>query len=1210
MKTDTTNLDDRKCFELWQNAFCSDNGTEWLTDADLDIVSSAMGICLYIHQVNSDLKLPNSLASSSKDIFDRIKDIASINNIIRGLKDDDDQIPGFRQRLSKEISLLKEVFQKFMFMRNQELPLFFSENFNVNESSSYEEIQTLVGAFTEYMNSEKLEMINIKHIHDNHWEKMLKGKAYKTNADGNCGMHAIFGDWIGFFGEYKCEEKKIESIKSFVKDLAYDVVKNNPRFKGLAEEIKANINKDNLKSGQFKRIKEQLQQPQESKQSLKQEKNIGGVEESTVNQIEKKSIKSKVKKTKGVVVTKKDETASLRDVASTDDAQEKINDRKTLLGLVSQNGLALQHAGSETFGFLFRKEQPLNNDFEVVNNAVYKNGLALQYASTDLKDNSEIVLVAVEQNGLALQHASEKLKNDREMVLKAVKQNGLALEYAGDDFKNDTQVVIAAIKDQYNAWDFVGDELKSNEKFILSVLSQRPSVWLKLDSSLKDDVDFIKKAVKKNPKVLTFIDTESKYFEEAKRVALYSKDLTRCVMALYKMNEIHRENKILNPKLKWQDEFMGSDGLQRFIIGSALSAGFEGKDKEIDNFTQRVCSPETYNRCIQALGNEDFLPPNVFGEDKIKIQVEDFFKSSSTEKVKTIMEKAGIDFETKVDQLNPSELEKISSIIRREKVLDNYDRDIARSIIFNDRKVITENDNQEIGEDELLDEDYKTFIEDKDHLTPFQRNFIKMVCWQNVSNSFSLWQYNFLNASNKTVSFSPLSNRMKIKRLNDGEISIKIKLGAKFLCFNQHQPVGFKDTSVSDANQMNELNLEIKLSANDFKIVDLDIKDNSQRILDDLRMKGDISAEQSDAFKEVMTLSDYSHGGFDSNAKSGKEGMFFDDGLVGIEGDEKEVNEQLNNDVLNLWKGIKAKMPQLFNPKSWDDLPLRNNESVQDDQDPSLLSTILNMFSHSEEEKKDNKSFPLGSWIQTQMEHFDKKIKNGDPENSSLAIEKMLNLLDQLKEWTAKVKKWTTNVNDKKAEDNDKKAVVKDKKAVVKDKENDDKGFDAGDIIHLLQKISITAQYGQSNADIYDENTLNKMTDFQYLAEETTKSKSKSVHNFEKKAKELFERQQPYNELSEIISNTFTLVQDAKKTPEECAIIISLHSPKGLDINHKNWQGYLDTYKKNVDKIHHQLPDNSESSLKNIFRNTLEELNNLSERHAPEQITEKRKSLH
>ena len=62
---------------------------------------------------------------------------------------------------------------------------------------------------------------------------------------------------------------------------------------------------------------------------------------------------------------------------------------------------------------------------------------------------AQVVLEAVKlSNGLALKYASDELKNDRTVVLEAVKlSNGLALEYAFDELKND-EVIIKEVKKQ------------------------------------------------------------------------------------------------------------------------------------------------------------------------------------------------------------------------------------------------------------------------------------------------------------------------------------------------------------------------------------------------------------------------------------------------------------------------------------------------------------------------------------------------------------------------------------------------------------------------------------------------------------------------------------------------------------------------------------------------------------------------------------------
>ncbi len=72
-------------------------------------------------------------------------------------------------------------------------------------------------------------------------------------------------------------------------------------------------------------------------------------------------------------------------------------------------------------------------DREEVLRAVALNGLALLYASPELRGDREIVLAAVVQNGRVLAYASEELCGDREIVLAAVASNRYALQWASPE---------------------------------------------------------------------------------------------------------------------------------------------------------------------------------------------------------------------------------------------------------------------------------------------------------------------------------------------------------------------------------------------------------------------------------------------------------------------------------------------------------------------------------------------------------------------------------------------------------------------------------------------------------------------------------------------------------------------------------------------------------------------------------------------------------
>lgn len=82
---------------------------------------------------------------------------------------------------------------------------------------------------------------------------------------------------------------------------------------------------------------------------------------------------------------------------------------------------------------------------DVVLAAVERDGLALNYAQSSMKDTQDVVLPAV-THGLALQYASDSKKSNKNVVLAAVKQDGLALQYASASMKDNQDVVLAAVK--------------------------------------------------------------------------------------------------------------------------------------------------------------------------------------------------------------------------------------------------------------------------------------------------------------------------------------------------------------------------------------------------------------------------------------------------------------------------------------------------------------------------------------------------------------------------------------------------------------------------------------------------------------------------------------------------------------------------------------------------------------------------------------------
>ena len=106
-------------------------------------------------------------------------------------------------------------------------------------------------------------------------------------------------------------------------------------------------------------------------------------------------------------------------------------------------------------------------DREVVLTAVVKDGMALAFASRELRSDSTVVRTAVSQSGCALQFATKKQRSDRRTARLAALNNGLALQYAGATLRNDEDVAISAISQNGDALQFASVTMRSNRDVVL-----------------------------------------------------------------------------------------------------------------------------------------------------------------------------------------------------------------------------------------------------------------------------------------------------------------------------------------------------------------------------------------------------------------------------------------------------------------------------------------------------------------------------------------------------------------------------------------------------------------------------------------------------------------------------------------------------------------------------------------------------------------------
>nr|CAG4714939.1 unnamed protein product [Naegleria fowleri] len=164
-------------------------------------------------------------------------------------------------------------------------------------------------------------------------------------------------------------------------------------------------------------------------------------------------------------------------------SDELKNDRDIVLNAVNNNGNALEFASDG-----------LKNDIEITFLAVKNAYFALYNVCSEFKSDKQVVLSAVHRHGSSLKFASDDLKNDKEVVMAAVRQNGYALSYASDDMKNDIEVVLQAVMQNIHSIDHANERMNHDKEIILEAIKHGASVKC-ASQTLLNDKQFLLDAV-------------------------------------------------------------------------------------------------------------------------------------------------------------------------------------------------------------------------------------------------------------------------------------------------------------------------------------------------------------------------------------------------------------------------------------------------------------------------------------------------------------------------------------------------------------------------------------------------------------------------------------------------------------------------------------------------------------------------------------------
>jgi hypothetical protein len=79
--------------------------------------------------------------------------------------------------------------------------------------------------------------------------------------------------------------------------------------------------------------------------------------------------------------------------------------------------------------------------------------------------NRNFIQIILADEGMILEFASNELKNDFEVVQQAVEQNGMALQFASDSLRDDLSIVVLATFQNRNAQQFASERLRTGHRF-------------------------------------------------------------------------------------------------------------------------------------------------------------------------------------------------------------------------------------------------------------------------------------------------------------------------------------------------------------------------------------------------------------------------------------------------------------------------------------------------------------------------------------------------------------------------------------------------------------------------------------------------------------------------------------------------------------------------------------------------------------------------
>jgi len=182
----------------------------------------------------------------------------------------------------------------------------------------------------------------------------------------------------------------------------------------------------------------------------------------------------------------------------------------------------------------------IKKNYQIVFEAVKRDGYSINFASVELKHDIDILLesiktggglssfiklplilqtrdnllIAVKNGFSSLHDLSSEFIADKQVILEIVKNYGDALFNVISEFKDSFEIVLSAVNNRGSALKYASDNLKNNKEVVTAAVKNNGLALEFASDELKNDLQIVKLAIENVPKSIQFASNDLKNMKE------------------------------------------------------------------------------------------------------------------------------------------------------------------------------------------------------------------------------------------------------------------------------------------------------------------------------------------------------------------------------------------------------------------------------------------------------------------------------------------------------------------------------------------------------------------------------------------------------------------------------------------------------------------------------------------------------------------------